>query len=235
MAVYIIGERCRCENAAGTDSSSKDWWTRNHGHGYCALFDICGRTESGGALSCPSNIPSRALSSAGKQKLEAVCPQLASSVGEEKRVCCTEKQLEQIESQMQTASIFLIGCPACLHNFKHLICLMTCSPNQAMFTNVTSIQSAADTGSRAVKSIDVFVDSDFGDDLFDSCANVVYPALNQRAMKFVGGGATNFKEWMDFVGTPRPGGSPFEMNFILTNSSHPAPQNLRAINDSIPS
>ena len=35
------------------------------------------------------------------------------------------------------ASIFLVGCPACNHNFKQFFCLLTCSPNQATFANVT--------------------------------------------------------------------------------------------------
>ena len=32
--------------------------------------------------------------------------------------------------QIQIASIFLVGCPACNRNFKHFYCLLTCSPDQ---------------------------------------------------------------------------------------------------------
>ena len=34
---------------------------------------------------------------------------------------------------------FLVGCPACLRNFLNLFCELTCSPNQSLFINVTSI------------------------------------------------------------------------------------------------
>lgn len=34
---------------------------------------------------------------------------------------------------------FFVGCPACLRNFLNLFCELTCSPNQSLFINVTSI------------------------------------------------------------------------------------------------
>lgn len=55
--------------------------------------------------------------------------------------------------QIQTASIFLVGCPACNHNFKHFYCLLTCSPDQATFTNVTAVQAAFDNNATAVKEV----------------------------------------------------------------------------------
>jgi len=60
--------------------------------------------------------------------------------------------------QIQVASIFLVGCPACNHNFKHFFCLLTCSPDQAAFANVTAAQTANDTGaSNAVAEMGYFV------------------------------------------------------------------------------
>lgn len=60
-------------------------------------------------------------------------------------------------AQIQVASIFLVGCPACNHNFKHFFCLLTCSPDQATFANVTAVQPAADTGATAIAEADYFV------------------------------------------------------------------------------
>lgn len=34
---------------------------------------------------------------------------------------------------------FLVGCPACLRNFLNLFCELSCSPNQSLFINVTSV------------------------------------------------------------------------------------------------
>lgn len=59
--------------------------------------------------------------------------------------------------QIQIASIFLVGCPACNHNFKHFFCLLTCSPDQAAFANVTAVQPAYDSNATAVAEIDYFV------------------------------------------------------------------------------
>ena len=219
-----------------TTLTTEEWKTKIHKQGYCALYDMCGHTSSGGVLSCPQNIPAQPLAPTGVTKLEYVCPQLASEIKQssDMKVCCTEDQINQIQSQMQAASIFLLGCPACLHNFKHLICLITCSPNQASFTNVTEIQKASDTNSTSVSAIDIFMASEFGTKLFDSCSNVIYPPLNQKAMKFIGGGATNYEEWMEFLGTPRPGGSPFLMKFISANESHSTPPGWGSLNDTIP-
>jgi Niemann-Pick C1 protein len=55
--------------------------------------------------------------------------------------------------QIQIASLFLVGCPACNHNFKQFFCLLTCSPDQATFTNVTKVQQAFDTNATVVKEV----------------------------------------------------------------------------------
>ena len=71
--------------------------------------------------------------------------------------------------QIQTAGIFLVGCPACNQNFKHFFCTLTCSPDQSLFTNVTSVQSAYDNNRTAVDAIDVFVANTYGQSFYDSC------------------------------------------------------------------
>ena len=71
--------------------------------------------------------------------------------------------------QIQTAGIFLVGCPACNQNFKHFFCTLTCSPDQSLFTNVTSVQNASDNNRTAVEAIDVFVADAYGRSFYDSC------------------------------------------------------------------
>ncbi len=72
-------------------------------------------------------------------------------------------------AQIQTAGIFLVGCPACNQNFKHFFCTLTCSPDQSLFTNVTSVQNAYDNNPTAVEAIDVFVADSYGQAFYDSC------------------------------------------------------------------
>ena len=71
--------------------------------------------------------------------------------------------------QIQTAGIFLVGCPACNQNFKHFFCTITCSADQSLFTNVTSAQKAYDNNKTVVEAIDVFVSDTYGQLFYNSC------------------------------------------------------------------
>lgn len=58
----------------------------------------------------------------------------------------------------------------------------------------------------------------YGQAMFNSCKDVVYSAANQRAMMYVGGGATSYQQLLDFVGTVKdervpPVGSPYQLTF----------------------
>jgi Niemann-Pick C1 protein len=206
--------RCHAEGEA-------DWRTLVHEPGRCATYGICGHRADGDPLSCANNTAAQPLAGPSLAKLQAVCPQLATDVGAAggTSYCCTEEQLDQLQKQIQVASIFLVGCPACNHNFKHFFCLLTCSPDQAAFANVTAAQTANDTGaSNAVAEMDYYVAAAFGERFYNSCKDVVYPVMNQKAMTFVGGGAKDYQEWFDFIGLLKdkrfpPVGSPFQMNF----------------------
>ena len=111
------------------------------------------------------------------QKLQDVCPQLASEFGGDANYCCTEEQIDTLTHQVghfhpvttgdaasvssktksvvqiQQASTLLVGCPACDHNFKHFFCTLTCHPDQSTFVNVTDVQLTADTNVTAVKQV----------------------------------------------------------------------------------
>ena len=50
-----------------------------------------------------------------------------------------------------------------------------------------AVQAAHDTNATAIAALDVYVAEAFGTRFYDSCADVVYPVMNQPAMKFVGG------------------------------------------------
>jgi hypothetical protein len=48
---------------------------------------------------------------------------------------------------------FIVGCPACQHDFLHFFCTITCSPDQATFTNVTELQIAPSNNATVVKTV----------------------------------------------------------------------------------
>lgn len=47
-----------------------------------------------------------------------------------------------MQKSLRMAEPFIVGCPACLQNFRNLFCTLFCSPDQATFANVTAVQQA---------------------------------------------------------------------------------------------
>lgn len=118
-----------------------------------------------------------------------------------------------METSLKMAEPFILGCPACLQNFRNLFCTIVCSPDQATFANVTSVQQAPPAPSSryledradsmrggsaskhpgsvtAVAEVAFYLSEDFKNATFDSCRNVVFGAANTRSMLFIGNGAT---------------------------------------------
>ena len=65
--------------------------------------------------------------------------------------------------------------------------------------------------------------------------DVVYPVMNQRAMTYVGGGAEDAQQWLDFLGTVKdertpPAGSPFQIDF----PAGAAPGGMTAVHGDVP-
>ncbi|THG07014.1 hypothetical protein TEA_022929 [Camellia sinensis var. sinensis] len=93
---------------------------------------------------------------------------------------------------------FLVGCPACLRNFLNLFCELSCSPNQSLFINVTSVATV--NGNLTVDGIQYYITDTFGEGLFESCKDVKF-------------------EWFAFVGRKvglTVPGSPYLIDFQPT-------------------
>ncbi|XVE56281.1 hypothetical protein DITRI_Ditri03aG0226000 [Diplodiscus trichospermus] len=124
---------------------------------------------------------------------------------------------------------FLVGCPACLRNFLNLFCELSCSPNQSLFINVTSVSKVKNN--LTVDGIDFYITDAFGEGLYESCKDVKFGTMNTRALEFIGSGAKNFKEWFAFIGRqagPNLPGSPYAIQFQPTapESSGMKPMNV---------
>ncbi|GIL73679.1 hypothetical protein Vretifemale_3814, partial [Volvox reticuliferus] len=203
-----------------------DWRTLDHSPGHCAMYGTCGHRRDGDPLACAANTIAPPPSDALASRLQTVCPSLwADRGGPAGRYCCTADQVDRIRTDTQKALPFIVGCPACRHNFLQLWCLLICSPDQATFTNVTAVQVAADTGAtNALAEVDYWLTTVYGNELYDSCKDVKFGAANVPAMSFIGGGAHNGQEWLDFLGTCKdkrmpPLGSPIQINFRPENST----------------
>ncbi|XVE67310.1 hypothetical protein DITRI_Ditri08aG0150500 [Diplodiscus trichospermus] len=182
-----------------------------HSNEYCAMYDICGQRSDGKVLNCPFGSPSVKPDELFSAKIQSLCPSISGNV------CCTEDQFDTLRAQVQQAIPFLVGCPACLRNFLNLFCELSCSPNQSLFINVTSVLEI--NGNLTVDGIDFYVSDAFGEGLFDSCKEVKFGTMNTRAIEFIGAGATNFIEWFEFIGQKAPPGfpgSPYAIDFKST-------------------
>eukprot|EP00250_Pteridium_aquilinum_P011541 c20139_g1_i1 orf=465-4397(-) len=197
-----------------------------HEENYCAMYGVCGAREDGKALNCPDNVPATEPDALLSAKIQSLCPSLTGNV------CCTAEQFGILRTQVQQAVPFLVGCPACLRNFLNLFCELSCSPNQSLFVNVTSVGEGSINAT--VTGIDFFVTEEYGLQLYESCKDVKFGAANTRAMDFIGGGAKNAEEWFTFIGTKaelyQPG-SPFAIQYtsVADNSSLIEPLNVSVV------
>ncbi|KAH9759564.1 SSD domain-containing protein [Citrus sinensis] len=179
-----------------------------HVEEFCAMYDICGARSDRKVLNCPYNIPSVKPDDLLSSKVQSLCPTITGNV------CCTEDQFDTLRTQVQQAIPFLVGCPACLRNFLNLFCELTCSPNQSLFINVTSVSKVSNN--LTVDGIDYYITDTFGQGLYESCKDVKFGTMNTRALDFIGGGAQNFKDWFAFIGRRAAAnlpGSPYTIKF----------------------
>lgn len=106
----------------------------------------------------------------------------------------------------------ITSCPACKTNFYNLFCTFTCSPDQSLFVNVTSVAAKGDK--YQVTELDNLWSAKYGSGFYDSCKDVKFGATNGKAMDFIGGGAKNYTKFLSFLGDKKPLlGSPFQINF----------------------
>ncbi|XP_027903346.1 NPC intracellular cholesterol transporter 1 isoform X1 [Vigna unguiculata] len=179
-----------------------------HSQDYCAMYDICGTRSDGKVVNCPFGSPAVKPDDLFSSKIQSLCPTITGNV------CCTEAQFDTLKTQVQQAIPFLVGCPACLRNFLNLFCELTCSPNQSLFINVTSVDNV--DGNLTVGGIDYLIADAYGEGLYESCKEVKFGTMNSRALQFIGAGAQNFKDWFAFIGrkaAPHGLGSPYAITF----------------------
>ncbi|GLT94522.1 hypothetical protein SLE2022_122590 [Rubroshorea leprosula] len=196
---------------------------QRHSEGYCAMYDICGHRSDGKVLNCPYGSPAVKPDELLSSKIQSLCPTITGNV------CCTEEQFDTLRSQVQQAIPFLVGCPACLRNFLNLFCELSCSPNQSLFINVTSISKVKNNST--VNGIEFYITDAFGEGMYESCKEVKFGTMNTRALEFIGAGAQNFKEWFAFIGkqaAPTLPGSPYAITFLPSapESSGMKPMNV---------
>ncbi|KAF9534386.1 patched family-domain-containing protein [Crepidotus variabilis] len=182
----------------------------------CAMRGSCGRKGMFGKdLPCPYDGPAEQPDDEAAKLLQEVCgPELSAGP-----VCCTSEQVQTLRDNFDQVEPLLSACPACRNNFRSFFCDFTCSPEQGRFLNITATQETS-TKQTAVKSVDFFVEQQFGEGFFNSCKAVQYGNTNGYVMDLIGGGAKDYHGFFKFLGEEKALGSPFQIDF----PSSPSPE-----------
>jgi len=195
-------------------------------------------------LSAGDNAPQNASTLA--PSIEAVCPGVLSL---QDLVCCDNKQLVQLQQQLDMAHGLLANCPACWANFRRFWCVFTCSPEQGSFVQVTESRvcnsalfpgpnigpdggppqgaagcdgtSSNDETIATVQALRLRVDAEYASDLFRSCVDVTVSATGQKAVDMAFGGARSAAEFFKFQGSTAyaSGQNPLNIQVNFVNSS----------------
>ncbi|KAM9930608.1 hypothetical protein OXX59_000349 [Metschnikowia pulcherrima] len=188
--------------------------------GYCSTYGNCGKKSIfGSSLPCVNNTKAVVPLPESVDILTRVCgPDFPFQDG----VCCSHEQLLNLESNLKKAGPLISSCPACQKNFQDFFCKFACSPDQSTFTEITETQSAIDTHLEIVSEMSLYTHPDTAAAFYESCKNIKFSATNGYAMDLIGGGATNYSQFLKFLGDEKPllGGSPFQINHKFTVPEH---------------
>ena len=164
--------------------------------------------------------------------LAEVCPWYAK--GNDTKVCCDTSQLKALQTQTGVPQELFSRCPACYRNFMHHFCATTCSPDQSQFfevepgyaQNCTIKKDDKEVNIIYLREVDVYLDSDYTDKFYDSCANVQYSQTNQKVIGALMCGPhqddCTAALWLQFMGDPAEnfGTAPFDINYIITSDAN---------------
>lgn len=154
--------------------------------------------------------------------LKETCPQYF----EGGLVCCDYDMLNTLTTQVKYPQQLFSRCPACLRNFIDHFCATTCDPNQSLYMNPTICKPGKrknGTENTAVMEIDIYLEMEYAEGLYNSCSSVQYPQASNRVVDIMCGGtdSCNSTLWLKFLGEPDQNhNSPFPMNYIV-GGTHP--------------
>ncbi|CAD7700022.1 unnamed protein product [Ostreobium quekettii] len=204
----------------------------DHSPGVCTVYGDCGKDSNDKGIPCPDSSPARNVSDAMAAKLANYCPALWAQYGGTGKACCTEQQLDALWADMAQAENLFAGCPACMSNFIHLWCVVSCSPDQSTYMNVTALQTNHLTGQSEVKEAKYYFTDSFKNTLFNSCKNVTLGQTTLPAFMFLGNPA-NSQAFLDFLGTPSTAGGNAPYHLMFPPASD-APPGMVAVDDDRP-
>ena len=179
------------------------------------MYKQCGGTKDKPS-NCIYNKPAvMQTDTAYVELMHETCPQFVNHTKYSNTVtaCCDIKQLATLQTSLHQAKNLLGRCPGCIRNFYNFWCEFTCSPDQSLFLDVYP----ASTDPKITGHADYHMTSEFANNFFQSCVDVISPQTNGRALDLMCGGTEAVdctpKKFLDFLGNPA--NAPFLINMFI--------------------
>lgn len=199
--------------------------TTNNNNDQCVFgFHTCGNTATptGDYIPVPckySGKPQVVHDLKLLKEFDELCPSLNVLEKQQDGLCCSAEQLKQYLDSIKRAKDVLGSCPSCLINFSQLFCDLTCSPKQASFVKVKEASHYVDQNVtyERVETIGYQINDQFVLGLYDSCKDVVWSAIQAKALTALCGDPCSPHELVEHLGIK--GNSPFDIEFTFTNET----------------
>ena len=156
-------------------------------------------------------------------------PLNSSSMFYQVKLCCSTRQLRDLQTNFQMVSVFLAAtCPTCYWNFRKNFCDLTCSPDQASFVKADSFVEGPGFDDyegktvEMVETVTVFANTEFIEAVYDSCKDVTHPAIGSVMTFLCGGWGAAYCDaykMTDFQGNVNNGYAPFTIHYDYSNES----------------
>ncbi|UYV71550.1 NPC1 [Cordylochernes scorpioides] len=168
-----------------------------------------------GSFTCVYDGPPKSISSVSREIINQHCPKFLNTT----YLCCDDRQLDAMKNSFLAIEVFISKCPSCYMNFRNLICMYSCDPDQHKFVKIVSSRNISQDRQR-VTNASYYVNKNFIYDIYDSCVGVIVLNLFNFIEYFM---CKYEKEctpekWVEFLGsTDNEGGhSPYKINYILS-------------------
>lgn len=163
-------------------------------NGDCVFKGLCGGQNPSSPLTpCVAEGSDRKpheLDSETVYHLASFCSDFWYSTGA--TFCCDQAQVHSLIAALESSVRNSFGvCPSCKFNLARIFCHMHCSPEQHKFVQVVNstgpeatnaIASEADSGKRTAGNVSFFLENDYLQRTYDSCAGVLTPDRSRFAV-----------------------------------------------------
>ncbi|XP_076237952.1 NPC intracellular cholesterol transporter 1 homolog 1b [Calliopsis andreniformis] len=185
---------------------------------HCVMYGDCGVTEKGLNRTCVNNTFAQLVNNTDAEKhLREKCPKYFQD-NDTPKLCCDVDNINTLVTQLNMAEGIFARCPTCLKNMYHLLCDLSCSPEQSRFIRITK-QDMNEDNRAYVTEMEVYVAQEYMDKTYDSCKNVIHPASGNLGMDLGcgvhGASRCTAKLWYEYQGDPTANPFvPFRMIFM---------------------